>query len=66
MKTYISIVFAITLFVSCQEDVDFNQPELDLSNASERFEQMYQEGLEVAVQSLDVTPRDGKGKKVFP
>lgn len=59
MKTYISIVFAIGLFVSCQEDVDFNQPDLNLSNASERFEQMYQEGLDVAIQSLDLT--GGKG-----
>ncbi|EON79233.1 hypothetical protein ADIS_0238 [Lunatimonas lonarensis] len=62
MKTYISIVFAIALFVSCQEDVDFNHPELNLANASERFEQMYLDGLEVAVQSLDQSLRGGGGK----
>lgn len=62
MKTYILIVFAIAFFVSCQEDVDFNQPELDLTNASERLEQMYLDGLEIAVQSLNPRLRGGGGK----
>lgn len=65
MKTYILIVFAIAFFVSCQEDVDFNQPDLNLSNASERLEQMYQDGLEVAFQSLDQTLRGGEGKGII-
>lgn len=62
MKTYILIVFAIAFFVSCQEDVDFSQPELDLTNASERLEQMYLDGLEVAVQSLNPRLPGGGGK----
>lgn len=62
MKTNISIVFAFCILVSCQEDLHVNRPGLDLSNASERFEQMYTEGLDVAIRTLDETLRkEGNG-----
>ena len=62
MKTYILIVLALGLFVSCQEDVNLNSPDLNLSNAPDRLEQMYLEGLDIAVQSLDLTLIEGEGK----
>jgi hypothetical protein len=67
MKSYILIACVIGVLVSCQEDVDLNRPnpDLNLENAPERLEQMYMDGLDLAIQSLDQTLIDGGGKGVF-
>lgn len=66
MKTYILTVFAIAFFVSCQEDVDFNKPDLELSKAPESLEQMYSDGLENAMRSLSQHLKyDGKSRIIL-
>lgn len=63
MKTYVSILFALCLFVSCQEDVDLNRPDLELSKAPESLEQMYSAGLENAMRSLSQNLKsEGNGR----
>ncbi|MBD3631119.1 hypothetical protein [Cyclobacterium sp.] len=65
MKTNISLVSAVCILVSCQEDLDVKRPDLDLSNAPERFEQMYSDGLGVAIQSLDEILKEENGKMMY-
>nr|MBI1229352.1 hypothetical protein [Cytophagales bacterium] len=63
MKTYVLILSALCLFVSCQEDVDLNRPDLELSKAPESLEQMYSDGLENAMRSLSQNLKsEGNGR----